>query len=1159
MQDDNDRRAGQERVPFEALVAVDGDAKAGGYECEAMDVSQSGMHLRTAYLPDIGQELTLRFDAGTGEVIVKGLVVWREEQARGGEFGLEFSALDEQSLASLRELCGLDAEIAAAPEGGTGEKAQTSRGSRVRLHIEGLGSPMRARVKDAEGSAVMVGSNLDFLRVGRELELENMEHGEKRAAFIDRVDVEIDPESHIPQLVVTLKYDAKDAGKGTAMRKSVSSNADLQSADAPAEELGEQDEQHDEGPGAMDALRGKASAIASTIGPAMSSFGLRAKTAMASAIAAIKSRGQNAADDDGEDAPKVTAEAPDGGLSSSGRRGERLDDEQDEDDAEEQALRVEAADEKTKKRKLLLAGGAAMAVLVALVLTLSGGKKKPEGDLEASAAASASAEMAALAAPAVPGGFGQAQGALGRPTLPPGADAVTAAVPLFGSTPLSTTEPAALPAPVASGGPAVAVPSTALAVAEAPAADKEEKAEKDVGDATFGKGTVKNGKVVRLKMDAPIEGIKGAVAGKTLTITLPGRHNVEAASGLAKKDKRISSAKAVATSDGVDVTLTFKDNVPPFLAKTDGKTLAIELGEASAKGTAVAENDEEDEKPSKKKSKKHATAKKGEKHGKDKKKGADKKKKKHLRRLLRPSGTAKQRGVPLTGDAFLLEHHGEPTPGYATRLVAGARPCHDATFVVPAERHPHSMNEPRIIGRYVVSAEIASGGMATVHFGRVTGAAGFARLVAVKRLLPQYAKDPEFVAMFVDEARLASRIRHPNVVPTLDVVSDEGELLVVMEYVAGETLAKAMRAAGPSGPVAPSIASAIAIGLLLGLHAAHEARGEGGIPLEMIHRDVSPQNVMIGEDGAVLVLDFGIARAVGRLQTTREGQLKGKVAYMAPEQLLGERCDRRLDVYAASVVLWETITGTRLFRAETEGATLYRVLNDDVPPPSALVPGLSPALDAVVLRGLARDPAARFATAEEMARALEAAVPPASMLQLSTWIRGLVGPSLAERARRAENVEDTARSVVGVGGHAEPRPAESSQSTGAPLSTDARLAVARGQRVSRAVVVAAVAAVALVTFAGALLGLREKPSALATAASAKDAGASVEGSATPSGATGVPGAPSASGVPTAGVAASTSAGAGESTKKAPPGKRASCANPFYLDAKGIQRVRRECL
>jgi hypothetical protein len=646
MQDDNERRAGHERIPFEALVAVDGDAKAGGYECEAMDVSQTGMHLRTAYLPEIGQELTLRFDAGTGEVAVVGLVVWREEQARGGEFGLEFRAIDDSSLESLKELCGVPEEPGATVES-TGENAPgtnqpTARGSRVRLHIEGLGSPMRARVKDSEGTAVMVGSNLDFLRVGRELELEDMEHGDKRAAYIDRVDVEVDPESRVPQLVVTLKYDAKDAGKGTAMLGSAKAAAKEREAEEAAEEHAEESG-HEEGGGALDAFRGKASEIASSIGPAMSAFGLRAKSAMASTLSAIKGRkgqadanGESGDEADGEHEPKVTAEAPGGGLSSRGKRGlsaASLDDDYtdeeplgDDDQADE--VRSDAAG-KRQKRKILAAGGAAVALLIVLVLTLSGGKKKEEIDPTAAVAASASAELAALAAPAFnpPPSFAPP----GAAALAPGADAVTASVPLFGTTPLSTTEPAAATPPVA--GVAVVAPGAtgALAAAE-PAAAPEEAEEKDVGDATYGKGTVKNAKTVRLKMDAPIEGLKGAVAGKTLTITLPGRHNVEAASSLAKKDKRISSSKAVATSDGVDVSLTFKESVPPFLAKTDGKTLAIELGESSSSSKATASNDEGDDeevaaKPKHKKSKKHATAKKGaDKSKKDKKKAKKKKK-----------------------------------------------------------------------------------------------------------------------------------------------------------------------------------------------------------------------------------------------------------------------------------------------------------------------------------------------------------------------------------------------------------------------------------------------------------------------------------------------------------------------------------------------------
>jgi serine/threonine protein kinase len=207
---------------------------------------------------------------------------------------------------------------------------------------------------------------------------------------------------------------------------------------------------------------------------------------------------------------------------------------------------------------------------------------------------------------------------------------------------------------------------------------------------------------------------------------------------------------------------------------------------------------------------------------------------------------------------------------------------------------------PRSIGRYVLYGEIASGGMATVHFGRLSGPAGFSRTVAIKRLHPQYAKDPEFVSMFLDEARLAARIRHPNVVTTLDVVTTGAEIFLVMEYVQGESLSRLLRAVRPMmTPADTRIVATIVSGVLHGLHAAHEARDEQGQPLRIVHRDVSPQNVLVGTDGVPRVLDFGVAKAAGRVQTTREGQLKGKLAYMAPEQVRGE-VTRVTDVYSAS-------------------------------------------------------------------------------------------------------------------------------------------------------------------------------------------------------------------------------------------------------------------
>ena len=223
----------------------------------------------------------------------------------------------------------------------------------------------------------------------------------------------------------------------------------------------------------------------------------------------------------------------------------------------------------------------------------------------------------------------------------------------------------------------------------------------------------------------------------------------------------------------------------------------------------------------------------------------------------------------------------------------------------------------RLIGRYALFGEIASGGMATVHFGRLLGPVGFARTVAVKRLHPQFARDPEFVSMFLDEARVAARIQHPNVVATIDVVALEGELFLVMEYVLGETFSKLLRSARNRGQRVPlRVVTALLAGSLHGLHAAHEAKNEHGEPLGIVHRDVSPQNVIVGIDGVARVLDFGVAKAVGRLQSTREGQLKGKLSYMAPEQIRSGQVDRRTDIYAASIMLWEALVGKRLYDGE---------------------------------------------------------------------------------------------------------------------------------------------------------------------------------------------------------------------------------------------------
>jgi serine/threonine-protein kinase len=322
-------------------------------------------------------------------------------------------------------------------------------------------------------------------------------------------------------------------------------------------------------------------------------------------------------------------------------------------------------------------------------------------------------------------------------------------------------------------------------------------------------------------------------------------------------------------------------------------------------------------------------------------------------------------------------------------------------------------NAPRIVGRYVLYGEIASGGMATVHFGRLVGPAGFARPVAIKRLHAQFARDPDFVKMFLDEARLAARITHPNVVSTLDVVAEDDEVFLVMEYVRGASLGQLVRTMRKRGArVPPLVGAGIVSGVLQGLHAAHEAKNDRGERLDMVHRDVSPQNILVGTDGVARLLDFGVAKASGRLQTTRDGQLKGKLAYMAPEQVRGDPLTRRTDVYAASVVLWEALTGKRLFYAENEASVLARVLCAEVPEPSSIVAELPVTFDRVVLRGLERDPAKRYSTAREMAVDLDACLGMASPTEIGEWVEATAADELRERASHIAEIERSASEAV---------------------------------------------------------------------------------------------------------------------------------------------------
>jgi eukaryotic-like serine/threonine-protein kinase len=321
---------------------------------------------------------------------------------------------------------------------------------------------------------------------------------------------------------------------------------------------------------------------------------------------------------------------------------------------------------------------------------------------------------------------------------------------------------------------------------------------------------------------------------------------------------------------------------------------------------------------------------------------------------------------------------------------------------------PVTIERTQVVGRYALHSEIASGGMAVVYFGKLLGPVGFSRPVAIKRLHKSLARDPALRDGFIDEARLASRIRHPNVVQMLDVVDQNDELLLVMEYVHGESLHELLRAARRRGERVPlRVALAIIAGVLHGLHAAHEATSEAGAPLNIVHRDVSPQNVLVGVDGVPRVLDFGIARAAVRtLQNTGEGIIKGKLAYMAPEQLGGVPVDRRADIFSASVLLWEMLAGRRLFvRDEDSRVMVEKLLRGTIEAPSVHAPAVPKLLDAITLHGLTRNPEQRFETAREMALAIERFGDTARPTEVAEWVEGLAIDAIAGRKDKLKDLE----------------------------------------------------------------------------------------------------------------------------------------------------------
>lgn len=605
MTDVQERRArGAGRVELAALVEICGNEPGiPAFEAEAMDVSARGMHLRTAYLPQAGAPLVCRFEEHGREIIVEGVVAWRREAERGGEFGIKFTALDSRSVDALRELVKSNVK---ERDGAAGDS-----GSRVRLHIEGLGSPMKARVREGSRKKVQVGSSLEFLKVGRKLEVEDLEAGERRIARIDGVDVTIDPQTQVPQLVVGLRYEGVDEEdtpqpsvmdlgadpvKPSGMRidaKSVTASPASSDDPTPSGELpetaagGESDDDVDESAGgALPA----ATLAARRLGQAAENAGQVAKNASEAAIragsGALRGFGQllrgagtkvSAMRDKDARAPRrTTAPPPDGKVSLEGKRLRP----QASPRGEASEAPIESKARRSKKRA---AAGAAVALVLATGVGFAfRGSSKP-----GAAAAASSANVLAALPPTTALPANAAQTSSGQP--------VTASVPLFGPTPLATLEPAPLgPPPGADAEMTEASERRAAAEAapdvapdeefvDAPAKDRggSSKAKKSSGGSlaekagaaiggkpedvpAWGKGRMNLPVIHRIRLDAPGAAIHGAVDPMGFTVLIPERKMMESGAGISQRDDRIAKLRTTNTPGGAQLRVSFKSSVPAY-------------------------------------------------------------------------------------------------------------------------------------------------------------------------------------------------------------------------------------------------------------------------------------------------------------------------------------------------------------------------------------------------------------------------------------------------------------------------------------------------------------------------------------------------------------------------------------------------------------------
>ena len=622
MTDVQERRSpGSNRISLETLVEICGnDMGTPAFEAEALDVSARGMHLRTAYLPEEGAPLVCRFEDQGREIVVEGVVAWRKASSKGGDFGVKFTALDSRSVDCLRELVKRDLEQNDSSD-------ETTRGSRVRLHIEGLGSPMKARVRGGGQKSVQVGSNLEFLKVGRRLEIEDLELGIKRGASIDSVNVAIDPQTQVPQLVVVLRYD--DGAESTPEPSVIDSEAGAthrspaDPVDAVAEDPAgvadtetELDDEESEFEVADDAdrIRGRvaiaatrASGAMQTTGLAMARFGAKAalgvgklfRDASEKVIEYRNRRGH-------ERTPRRTAAPPSAPLSAAGRRLRPQS---------ERSAGSETADEAPtdkRKRTRRIAGGAAVVVLLTTVSVIAMRKSEPPPGADSGRAVAGVVASAENVTEVDEQGNPTAGKSLAKaaPNAAPAKDeadknGISADVPLFGPTPMATMEPAPLgPAPDSADKSALDegseeaqelanaksdAPSSDESWSEStPAAGKSKVKPEDVEP--WGRGKLHTPTIHRLRLDGLGAAIQGAINPTGFTVVIPGRKVMESGDAIEKRDKRIAHVRTRNGTSGALVSFQFRDGVPGYRVRLRRDFVEILISSAEEQGGAQPSN-----------------------------------------------------------------------------------------------------------------------------------------------------------------------------------------------------------------------------------------------------------------------------------------------------------------------------------------------------------------------------------------------------------------------------------------------------------------------------------------------------------------------------------------------------------------------------------------